>query len=109
MAGGITVSSNPSGTANTRINVTSSGKYQVNFIANWSGGTSGIKSVGYRINGGSAVYLSDTLSANNNNLFPSVILNLNAGDYIEMLVKTSASGTTNLGALLKAKLGNTQQ
>lgn len=88
-------------TNNTRLTIPAGkgGKYLINFVATFDGNATGVRDVWIRKNGSDANlvtragYNRQTASASGNTMATTVVLDLAAGDYIEvMVVQTSGVG-----------------
>jgi hypothetical protein len=78
---------------NNRFNIPVSGDYRISMVTSLIAGTfSGDQAAGYRVNGGTTYFISGSTQENKKN-GSSLITNLKAGDYVELIHYTATSGT----------------
>ena len=87
-------------TNNSRITIPTGkgGKYQFNFVIRWVGNSTGFRNIKFFINGveGASLVRALNLSSDGLVMNGSVILNLSAGDYVQLYVYQNSGGSLNL-------------
>lgn len=81
----------------TRVTIAVAGWYSVVVNAKWANNTTGRRSAGYRINGTGAYYALQQTAANGVDTTTGIgLAQLEAGDYLEILVFQNSGGSLNL-------------